>query len=271
LTAITGTMKQDFTLVRDPIIDYPSLYMEVCVIGDIYEQEAFANWLVLADCTLAETPEKADLVIFTGGADVSPELYNAPHHKTTFSDALRDKSDIEVFRLCVEQGIPMLGVCRGAQLGAVLHGATLYQDVDNHYKDHTMWDTRTKRLVHPVSSVHHQMVMHNDDIGMEVLGYSRASRKRSITDTVTEESLIDDIEAFWFEETGFFGVQGHPEYSGYPYYSFWVCQYLDNLFNMNPRYTLKGNLRRMTKKAKEKSTYDLDKILANATLPWASK
>lgn len=265
---VAGSKPLDLTLIRDPLVHYPELYMEVYVAGDVYEQEAFADWMVQAACTFAETPQEADLVVFTGGADVSPELYNMVPHRTTANDFRRDEEDFDLFKLCIDEGIPMLGVCRGAQFGAVMHGAKLYQDVDGHYQDHNMWDTRTKALIHPVSSVHHQMIMADETSGMEVLGYSRMSRRRDITDNIVETSMIDDVEAVWFKDTGFFGVQGHPEYRGYPYYSQWVFKQLDKLFNHNPDYELRNNLRRMTEKAMEKRSYDLDKVLKDVRLPF---
>ena len=77
--AALGTKPVDFVLVRDPVVPYTDLYMEVYVAGDSFEQEAFAKWLVQADCLMADSPEEADLVIFTGGADVNPDLYNSPY------------------------------------------------------------------------------------------------------------------------------------------------------------------------------------------------
>src|SRR3546814_5523779 len=106
---------------------------------------------------LADTPEEADLVVFVGGADVDPALYGAERHQTTFPDTDQDQRDMELFKTCYENGIPMLGVCRGAQFLNVMHGGKLYQDVDNHVGDHPIYDTQNKRVIHNVSSIHHKM------------------------------------------------------------------------------------------------------------------
>jgi len=260
---ITGSRPQPYLLVRDPIVTFPELYMEVYVAGDSYEQEAFARWMVQADCLMAESPEEADIVIFTGGADVNPDLYGASYHHTTTSyDDERDAMDMQLFATCVEKGIPMLGICRGAQFGWVMHGGKLFQDVDNHYGDHNLW-VQNKAMLYPVSSVHHQMVVPDDTLGAETLAYARASRKRVMDKNVVETGMIDDIEAFWFPETGFLGVQGHPEYPGYPDFAKWVFQQINELFLENPDFELRDNLRRLKKEVIDNRSYKFDDILKN--------
>lgn len=57
--------------------------------------------------------EQADLVCFTGGADVSPEMYGHKKHPTTYNDPLRDLIESQIFRDCRKRDIPMVGICRG--------------------------------------------------------------------------------------------------------------------------------------------------------------
>src|SRR3546814_14796091 len=85
---------------------------------------------------------------------------------------------MELFKTCYENGIPMLGVCRGAQFLNVMPGGKLYQDVDNHVGDHPIYDPQNKRVIPNVSSIHHQMCIETRKGGMEILAASSAASKR---------------------------------------------------------------------------------------------
>lgn len=227
--------------MQDTVVKFPSLYMEVFIAGDKYEEQAFAQMLVRAECTQAKAPDEADLVIFTGGPDVNPALYGEkPLEGTTFNEG-RDKDDEELWKYCVDYGIPMFGVCRGAQFGAVMHGAKLWQDVDNHYGDHSIWDNKHGYLVEKVSSVHHQAV--RNDGQMEIIADSHTSSEK-VSET-SKENNTRDIEAFFYRDVCFLGVQGHPEYRGYTRYAKWCLDRIDEFVVNNPDITLIDNLRRI--------------------------
>lgn len=55
-----------------------------------------------------------DLVVFTGGTDVNPELYEEKRIRTTGRpDTKRDKFEEQVFAQAKFLNIPMFGICRG--------------------------------------------------------------------------------------------------------------------------------------------------------------
>lgn len=56
---------------------------------------------------------EADLVCFTGGADVSPNLYGDDTHRATYADRHRDAKERGIFQQCLDNGTPMVGICRG--------------------------------------------------------------------------------------------------------------------------------------------------------------
>ncbi|MCK6624955.1 MAG: gamma-glutamyl-gamma-aminobutyrate hydrolase family protein [Anaerolineae bacterium] len=69
-----------------------------------------------------------DGVIFTGGGDIDPTLYQGTKHEAVeYVDAERDSSEIALIRLAVETGLPMLNICRGAQVLNVALGGTLIE------------------------------------------------------------------------------------------------------------------------------------------------
>jgi putative glutamine amidotransferase len=75
--------------------------------------------------------EGLDGVIFSGGADVSPLAYGEePLHEDWHGDAIRDSYEFRLIQAARTLGLPMLGICRGAQVMNVALGGTLYQDIN---------------------------------------------------------------------------------------------------------------------------------------------
>jgi len=74
--------------------------------------------------------EMIDGVVFSGGADVDPSWYgHEPYSKTVAVPPVHDAFEITLARRALELGMPVLGLCRGAQVLAVADGGTLTQDV----------------------------------------------------------------------------------------------------------------------------------------------
>jgi putative glutamine amidotransferase len=74
--------------------------------------------------------EGLDGILFTGGGDVDPKHYGeAKHEKTNEPDAARDAYELELARLALARGTPLLAVCRGLQVVNVAAGGTLIQDI----------------------------------------------------------------------------------------------------------------------------------------------
>jgi gamma-glutamyl-gamma-aminobutyrate hydrolase PuuD len=72
--------------------------------------------------------QQLDALVLPGGPDVSPELYGAvPHPRTVGSCLTRDVQELSLLRGALALDLPVLGICRGAQLLNVAHGGTLDQ------------------------------------------------------------------------------------------------------------------------------------------------
>ena len=63
---------------------------------------------------IARLADEYDGFLFTGGHDVSPELYNEERHsKCAETSPIRDVIKTELFNLAYEADKPVLGICRG--------------------------------------------------------------------------------------------------------------------------------------------------------------
>jgi len=71
---------------------------------------------------------RLDGLVCTGGSDVEPARYGAqPHPATDPPRTDRDRTELAVVSAALDQGLPLLGICRGLQVVNVLRGGTLHQ------------------------------------------------------------------------------------------------------------------------------------------------
>ena len=79
-----------------------------------------------------------DAVIVPGGGDVQPGLYGGDDADPTLSlvEPLQDAADLSLARHAIEQGLPFLGICRGAQVLNVALGGTLVTDMPSPHRNH---------------------------------------------------------------------------------------------------------------------------------------
>jgi putative glutamine amidotransferase len=86
--------------------------------------------LALGVETLRSLYERMDGIFMAGGGDLNPACYGQDQYtKTNGLDHLRDETELTLLRWALEDGKPLLGVCRGSQIINVAAGGTLYQDV----------------------------------------------------------------------------------------------------------------------------------------------
>lgn len=71
-------------------------------------------------------PEKLNGIVIGGGDDIDPALYGG---EGPAQNAERDELEIRYIQFALEQNIPILGICRGAQLLNVVLGGSLYPDI----------------------------------------------------------------------------------------------------------------------------------------------
>lgn len=175
--------------------------------------------LQMSDATLRGIFERLDGILLPGGEDIDPSHYGEERHPQLGStDIERDRTELLLAAWAIEEGLPMLGVCRGAQVINVVCGGTLFQDLtsqapDLHKHDyfpptferfrisHQVAIDPVSRLAHSLGAVHEVNSMHHQ--GIRDLG---AGLRVS---AIAEDGLAEAVEA---PDLPFLvGVQWHPE------------------------------------------------------------
>lgn len=170
----------------------------------------------------AESPERLSRAyegfLFPGGADLDPALYGrSPSLRCGRPDSRRDRFEPALLRAAMDVTKPVLGICRGFQLIAVVLGGSLYQDIGADFPGASLNHARFSRafgIAHSVrvaergllascvgagpigvNSLHHQAV---DSIPQDLLPCA-----------VSGDGIVEGLEA----KDGRFllAVQWHPE------------------------------------------------------------
>ena len=94
--------------------------------------------------TIAHMLSRVDGLIIPGGFDIEPKHFGQqPHPALGKVFPNLDLFQLELVRRAAARKMPMLGVCRGAQLINVAFGGSLYQDIPSSFPDSTLVHTQT--------------------------------------------------------------------------------------------------------------------------------
>src|SRR5213079_1646700 len=75
-----------------------------------------------------ETLDAVDGLLFSGGSDLDPELYDQDPHEETFGiHPERDRAELALLETALDRDMPVLAVCRGSQVLNVARGGDLIQ------------------------------------------------------------------------------------------------------------------------------------------------
>lgn len=162
---------------------------------------------------IVEDVNSADLVVFTGGEDVTPAYYDAKAHPLTGNNPIRDAHEALIFDAAKQKGVPMVGICRGGQFLNVMNGGSMYQHVEKHVGSHLITDVLTGETVW-VSSTHHQMMKPSPE-GILVASSTLAGRREWYDGQIFVRDVSDeDIEVVFYPDTRSLCFQPHPEFQG---------------------------------------------------------
>lgn len=170
--------------------------------------------------TMSLRVEDADIVQFTGGIDVNPELYGEGCHPTVSFNKARDTYEASVFQKAQQLGLACVGICRGSQFLNVMNGGTLVQHCTGHatMQGHKAVDTASGEEF-SVTSTHHQMM--RPAAHGELLAYANnlCGRKEHCDADGNVIMITDeeqDAEAVYYRDTNTLCFQPHPEFGSAP-------------------------------------------------------
>jgi putative glutamine amidotransferase len=162
-----------------------------------------------------------DGIIFSGGSDLDPALFDEDAHEATYGiDPERDSFDLMAVREAVARDVPRLGICRGIQSINVALGGTLVQDIASTVPGAI--EHRQKRLGKTQHETSHTVTI---DAGSHLLrqihgkakieanSFHHQSVKKPAADLEVIATTSDGIiEAMWHPGMRFgLAVQWHPE------------------------------------------------------------
>mgnify|MGYP003493613513 FL=1 len=171
------------------------------------------------DTQIVSRPEELEeldsVLILHGGQDISPSIYNAKVNPFTHASEEivgRDKTEVDLAKRAIELGIPIYGICRGAQLVCALAGGTLVQHTNDHAKGgHLVINNDGKEF--GTTSCHHQM-MNPWSVEHDLIAWAAPSRSKFYMGQTTNEHIFMDVEpeVVMFPKIKALAVQGHPEW-----------------------------------------------------------
>lgn len=160
--------------------------------------------------------DRFDGIIIGGGSDIDPGLYGGDDDGASQLDPQRDAFEIEIIEHALQTNLPILGICRGAQLINVVLGGSLYSDIRDlrsrtsnrrtpfprktaSLEADSILTTLTNRQQLRINSLHHQAI---EKTGRHL--------------RVIARDLDDFVQAVESTEHRFLlGTQWHPEYLSY--------------------------------------------------------
>lgn len=181
----------------------------------------YSNWM---EGKTTYWMEDADLVVFTGGEDVCPDLYGCKTNKYTSCNRFRDDREVAAFERAMKLGKKMIGICRGAQLLCVLAGGTLVQD-QQHPTLHKMLTNQGSIWV---TSLHHQRQYPwgRKQPKFELLGWCDKLSPYSIgEDAADDMSGRPEVEIARYPDINALAIQSHPEFAFPPKHG-WERRYI---------------------------------------------
>ncbi len=130
-------MKRPIIAVTAPVLDNGDMTLFYDYIHAI---EAAGGAPVIIPYTenieaLSATLSVCDGILFTGGVDIEPTCYGEERLPDCgLAQPKRDELELKIFDLIRDMSIPIMAICRGAQLVNVALGGSLYQDIYTQYE-----------------------------------------------------------------------------------------------------------------------------------------
>ena len=161
-----------------------------------------------------ELIRRLDGLVVAGGQDVDPRFFGRqPTAVTSRLDPVRDRFEAGLILAALEAGVPLVGICRGAQLLNVALGGSLVLDlVAEQQIEHARW-------IYPPELATHEVFCRAGTLAREIYGEEvdvNSFHHQAIGDVgsgvaVAATAIDGTIEAIELDGADAIGVQWHPE------------------------------------------------------------
>lgn len=203
------------TLISDNSLTLPTTYIDA-----INDSDGVPVILAksLDEEKIKQQIDKIDALLLTGGNDIEPALFNEePHQSLGEIEPGRDEYESKLIEHALTKGIPVLGICRGAQILNIQQGGTMYQDIysqiDTPVNQHTQKAARNY-LSHTVNIVEdsllHKITGHKT---IKTNSFHHQANKdvpsHFIISGVSPDGVVEAVEST--EHDFVIGLQWHPE------------------------------------------------------------
>ncbi len=161
-----------------------------------------------------EDMDKSGVLILWGGADIGTSLYGEKPNSQCFTrdPSRRDLAEIALIKHAVKLDIPIIGVCRGAQLACVMAGGKLVQHIDNHGVGHTVTLHDEDDVKIRCNSSHHQMML--PPSSAKILATSDSTTGLGEYNKALHIDRVNEV--VYFPSINALGIQPHPEWQSSP-------------------------------------------------------
>jgi putative glutamine amidotransferase len=138
------------------------------------------------------------------------KLLGVKEHKP--SDA-RDELEFNLLNQAVEKGIPVLGICRGAQLINIYFKGSLYEDINKFY-----FEEPNRHSIFPVKTIFLKEgsklkeILKLDELKVNAL-HNQAVKEKGEDIVISAKEPNEIVQGIEHQKQDFIiGVQWHPEY-----------------------------------------------------------
>lgn len=163
------------------------------------------------------TPD--DCLVVWGGADIWPGFYKknlSPMGNGGHTPSRRDVVEWAMMARAKNLGIPIIGICRGAQMLCALAGGYLMQHITGHGGNHEVVTNDGHSF--QTNSLHHQMMVPKSrdgtDVPHELIAWVPELRSTVYWDEDKKVDHNQEPEFIYFNAVKGFAIQWHPEMMG---------------------------------------------------------